>query len=228
MADPTEEPIVRVVGSVSCSGAVIAPDLVLTAHHCVAARGPDGKARQQDVDPRTVKIELGGDDLPWAVVAVKAIVSPSCGWEQGAGDVAILVLQRELAGWPTLKARLHEPPKAGDRVAPWGFGRCARTGGPIRRHGRDGGTISSVDGGMFFAEAQVCPGDSGGPVLDSKQEIVGVVSAAVMDADARTRDPAHFARIDTFASLFAAAREIADGRAENELPPFRSCGAGDP
>src|SRR5580700_5494969 len=34
----SEDAIVRVVGKVTCTGTLIAEDLVLTAHHCVAAR----------------------------------------------------------------------------------------------------------------------------------------------------------------------------------------------
>jgi hypothetical protein len=223
-ADPLEEAIVRVVGAVSCTGTVIAPDLVLTAHHCVSDRDEAGHVLERDMEAKKVKVELGGDDLPWATVGVKAIVSPACGYVRGDGDIAILVLTRELVGWPTLTARLHEPPRVDEPVTPLGFGRCAHTGGPIRRHVRDGGPILAVGGGVFKGEASICPGDSGGPVLDQKREIVGVVSAAIMDTDAKTRDPAYFARIDKFSSLFENAREIANGVEPNALPPYRSCG----
>lgn len=221
--DPLQDAIVRVVGPVSCSGTLIADDLVLTAHHCVTQRGPKGAILPRDEDASAIRVELGGDDLPWGEVGVKAIVSPACGYEQGKGDVAILVLSRKLLGMPTFVPRLTDDPDLGEEITPWGFGRCAMHDGPIHRRSRAGGTITDVGDGVFRAEAAVCPGDSGGPVLNSRRELVGVISAAVMDTDARTRDSSYFARLDRFAPLFSAAREIARGASPGELPPYRSC-----
>lgn len=221
--DPLQDAIVRVVGPVSCTGTLIADDLVLTAHHCVTQRGPHGTPLQKDEEAANMRVELGGDDLPWGEVGVKAIVTPSCGYEQGGGDIAILVLSRKLVGMPTFVPKLQEPPEVGQEVTPWGFGRCAMNDGPVHRHSRSGGTIESLTSGVLRAEASVCPGDSGGPVLNTRREVVAVVSAAVMDTDARTRDAAYFARIDKFEQLFSAAREIANGASPSELPPYRSC-----
>lgn len=222
--DPLQDAIVRVVGPVSCTGTLIADDLVLTAHHCVAQRDAQGKVQTRDQEASDLRVELGGDDLPWGEVGVKAIVTPACGYEQGAGDIAILVLARRLVGMPTFVPKLHEPPKVGEEITPWGFGRCAMNDGPIHRRSRAGGAIGDLSSGVFKAEASVCPGDSGGPALNARREVVGVVSASVMDTDARTRDPSYFARIDKFQQLFSAAREIADGASPSELPPYRSCG----
>jgi len=218
-----QDAIVRVVGPVSCTGTLIADDLVLTAHHCVTQRGPKGVPIPRDEEAAAMHIELGGDDLPWGEVGVKAIVTPACGYEQGGGDIAILVLSRKLVGMPTFVPKLTDPPATGEEITPWGFGRCAMNDGPIHRRSRAGGQIEAVAGGIFRAEAAVCPGDSGGPVLNVRREVVGVVSAAVMDTDARTRDAAYFARIDKFEQLFSAAREIANGASPSELPPYRSC-----
>lgn len=208
--DPVQDAIVRVVGEVSCSGTLIADDLVLTAHHCVSERDEKGNVLTRDIPATSVHVELGGDDLPWGEVRVKAIVTPACGYEQGTGDLAILVLSRKLVGMPTFEPSVS-PPHLEEEVTPWGFGRCAMSEGAIRRQSRPGGLVNAVDRGVFRADAAICPGDSGGPVLNNKREVIGVISAAVMDTDARTRDSAYFARLDRFQQLFSAAREIADG-----------------
>ncbi len=222
--DPWPDAIVRVVGDVSCSGTLIASDLVLSAHHCVAARHAAGQTLEHDLRPEALRVELGGDDLPWGEVEVRAIVSAPIGFRRGPGDVALLVLARPLPGMPTLTPRLFEPPRVGERLASWGFGRCALARAAVRRHARVGGSVDAVEPGAFYARASVCPGDSGGPVLSPEREIVGVVSAAVMDASPTTRDLAEFARIDVMRELFSVAREIADGRSPAETPPLVACG----
>jgi secreted trypsin-like serine protease len=73
----------------------------------------------------------------------------------------------------------------------------------------------------MFLDASVCPGDSGGPVFaKGTREIVGVVSLSAMDHDERTRGPSVMARIDAYRLVFAHARLISDGLAQNELPPL--------
>jgi hypothetical protein len=216
--------VVRVVGDVTCTGTLIAEDLVLTAHHCVSERDADGTVQGRDKDPESLTIELGGDDLPWGEVKVRAIVSPDCGFVSGEGDIAILVLSRKLVGVPTLSPRLEAEPVMNERIYPIGFGRCALSRGPIHRIERTGGPIARVRTGDFIAVASVCPGDSGGPAFsESTSEVVGVVSASVMDGDEATAAPSIFVRLDAWRQLFAAANEIANGMSASELPPFRSC-----
>jgi hypothetical protein len=223
-----ESAVVRLVGHVTCSGTLIADDLVLTAHHCVTARDGAGRILPRDISPKEITVELGKSDLPWGEVKVKAIVSPDCGYATGEGDIAILVLKRKLIGVATLAVR-DTPPKVGEETRLMGFGRCALNPNPIHFVRREGGPIDAVTPGLFSGNASVCPGDSGGPVFsrpagtDDRGDLVGVVSASVMDGDDTTKALSVFTRIDAWPQLFSAAREIADGATASELPPFRSC-----
>jgi Trypsin len=217
-----EDAIVRVIGpQMTCSGTLVEDDLVLTAHHCVVARGKHGEFTKGLLSGKDMKIELGGDYLAWGRVGVSHVVAPPCGEEGGAGDIAILVLERKVVGLGTMTARLDRPPRVGEPVDPAGFGRCSGDG--IHRSVRTGGAISSVGIGTVAMTASVCPGDSGGPILArGTQEVVGVVSLSAMDSDERTSSPSIMARIDSYRMVFANARLIADGMPAAEIPPL-SC-----
>ena len=216
--------VVRIVaGSVTCSGTLIDEDLVLTAHHCIAERNQYGDILSRDVEPKEVQVELGGDYLPWGEVSVKAMVAPPCGHSAGVGDIAILVLERKLIGVATATPRLDSPPKLGDAIRPIGFGRCASTDDGVRRRRRTGGAVSRVRPARFNLDASICPGDSGGPALTPAGEVVGVISASVMDDDAGTAGRTEFARLDTFRAVFANAKALAEGTNVAELPPIDSC-----
>jgi len=220
-----KDAIVRLVSNenVACSGTLIGDDLVLTAHHCVAMRDGNGRVLEQDVAPESMSIELGGSHLPWGEVGVRAIISPDCGYERGEGDIAILVLTRKLVGIPTLVPLIDSPPPKGETVYPWGYGRCSLSRDPVHLVSRNGGNIDSIYRAEFLGHAAICPGDSGGPALTINDELVGVISASVMDGDERTSGLTHFTRLDVWRDLFAAAREVSNGASTSELPPYRSC-----
>jgi hypothetical protein len=213
--------VVRVVGpQTTCTGTLIAEDLVLTAHHCVVERAEGGRYTQTLVQPAAVQVELGGDYLPWGNVGARAILAPPCGEAGGRGDVAVLVLERKLVGVATMN--LHdEPPRRGQQVDAVGFGRCALSPEGIRRREREGGQITAVGRTTFDVQASVCPGDSGGPVLDrATNEVMGVVSLSAMDYDETTRGRSVFARIDGMSGLTAYARIVAEGADPTDLPPL--------
>jgi len=129
----------------TCSGTLIAEDLVLTAHHCVVARGDKGEFTAKPLPPSAVQVELGGDYLPWGNVGLTAILAPGCGEMGGRGDVAVLVLERKLVGMATMSLR-EEGPKVGELVYAAGFGRCALSPEGIRRREREGGAEGEEKG----------------------------------------------------------------------------------
>jgi hypothetical protein len=219
--------VVRVVApEQTCSGTLINEDLVLTAHHCVVQRGPQGQFTTTMLKASQVQVQLGGDFLPVATKSLKAIVAPPCGEAGGRGDVAVLVLESRVVGmwtWPVKE----DAPQQGEPVRPYGFGRCALSSEGIRRReDREGGEITSIDPGTFEAQASVCPGDSGGPVVDprtcdrsGKCELLGVVSLSAMDHDDTTRGRTVFARIDEMHKVIAYARAVADEADPTDVPP---------
>jgi hypothetical protein len=224
LAQP-EDAVVRITGDVTCTGTLIADDRVLTAHHCVAARDAAGRALDHDKRPQELTIELGGDYLPWGEVRVRAIVAPDCGYSSGDGVIAILVLSRHLIGIPTAIPRLEGEPRAKEDLKVFGFGRCALTSDAIHRVPRTSSALQVVESGHLVATAAICPGDSGGPVYGEKGEIIGVVSASVMDGDEATLGLSLFTRVDVWPQLFSAAHEIANGASPGELPPYGDCRA---
>ena len=78
--DLGDDSVVRVVTPhTACTGTVIEARLVLTAHHCIAARNEFGDYLEQDVAADDIEVQLGGDYLPWGEVEVEATVAPPCG-----------------------------------------------------------------------------------------------------------------------------------------------------
>jgi hypothetical protein len=173
----------------------------------------------RDVAPEDIRIELGGEDLPWGEAAVRAIVAPTCGHAAGDGDIAILVLDRPLIGMETRAARIDSAPLAKETIQPIGFGRCALSTDALHRRKRPVASIDTIADARFRATASICPGDSGGPVMSDRGEVLGVISAAVMDADESTVGRAEFTRLDRFRALFARAEAVSKGQSLAELPP---------
>src|SRR5215831_15654791 len=122
-----------------CSGALVAPNLILTARHCVSravtatpscdarGRSHNGDHLAEDVDPQAIAIYTGSQvrpDIDVPVARAVRTLHPS-GQVLCDSDVAFLVLDRPIPGATILSMRLHAPVEAGDAIIPVGFG-----GGP--------------------------------------------------------------------------------------------------
>src|SRR3954467_15471378 len=122
-----------------CSGALVAPNLVLTARHCVSravtatpscdarGRSHNGDHLAEDVDPSSIAIYTGSHVRPDVDVPVAHAVRTlhPTGQVLCDADVAFLVLDRPISNAAILSMRLHPAVEAGDTIVPVGFG-----GGP--------------------------------------------------------------------------------------------------
>jgi hypothetical protein len=203
--DGTQSAFAQVVATISpkmmCSGTVIAPDLVLTAHHCVSsALGPE------DCDPDWrpgsgaallfpvyKASDLAVDRNPsyqrdhLTVIALHTLEDfanrPICG-----NDLSVLQLAKPLDIKPV--PIRTSPPLVGETLTVIGYGltdpdtisssghRMGRAGVKITKVGRtkhEDGRWRTVDGD-FVVDIGPCPGDSGGPALDQDGKLIGVMS----------------------------------------------------
>lgn len=220
-----------------CSGALVAPNLILTARHCVSravtatpscdarGRSHNGDHLAEDVDPQSIAIYTGTlvrPDVDVPVARAVRTLHPT-GQVLCDADVAFLVLDRPLTNVTILSMRLHGPVEAGDMVVPVGFGggtanivghKVARSKGTVLATGPSANAATGAVLGPreFEVDLATCRGDSGGPAIDILSgEIVGVVSRG--GSCAATGNHV-YTRVDAYSRLAQAAFSAA-GRESN-------------
>jgi len=178
-----------------CSAVLVAPNLLLTARHCVSV---DTRAEvvcgQSPLDglvaPEAVVIDnvLSYLDAPRpseppliARFEVPPNGSDTCGY-----DLAAVVLDRNLVATPPLLPRLVEPPELGERYTAVGYGESTANAGSragLRMRLEDqvvsclgGDCAVPMTASEFGGGDGVCLGDSGGPAIDAEGRVFGIAS----------------------------------------------------
>ncbi len=186
-----------------CSGSLIAPNVVLTAQHCVSLTDSEspsggvicgetdfgmtaaGAAMRVTVEP--VRPEADGPEFYKGTGQVR----PAPGTDNLCGyDVALIILEGQGIGATRatpLVPRLEGPPATGDTYVAIGYGNTDPEGGGSGTRMRiDGNTVtctglqcplgSSIAASEWRGDAPTCSGDSGGPAIDAEGRVMGALS----------------------------------------------------
>jgi trypsin len=200
----------RASGTSVCSGSLLAPNLVMTARHCVVAEYPADNIRcksdgmldmpsggqlGESVAPADIHVFTGATVIangvfPGGEAAARGAQIITTTWPTVCRDDLALVVLDGALPQPALTFDLQKQVSPGTVVSVVGYGLTESSGSDDKystRHRRDDlrvkyvGTLPST----FVLPRSVCKGDSGGPALDAVTgAVLGVYSLGFPGEDA--------------------------------------------
>ncbi len=211
-------------GHQTCTATMVAPNLLLTARHCVGAVGAAGTFEDWAASDLHVFVgkdafsTLRDDEATYAAAGRELVVPGS---RSSYPDVALLVLDRAL-DTPLASLRIDGGATVGERLVVVGFGldesgtrpptRMQRTGLEVYAIGPGRSRIGEplAKGELVFGEA-ACSGDSGGPAFSSSTgALVGVASRVGNGRTPIADAPAAFCTGDEADDVYTTLAPVAD------------------